>query len=148
MDFHEVKGDILHLEVPTPTVETAAAAVGSDPDQIVKSVLFLVDGKPVLAVACGLARVDQRAIASRYGVGRKRVKLADSEKVLEVTGFLAGAVPPFGHPEPIPTLLDPCIRRFSTVFAGGGTLHALVRLSPEEILRMTQGEWLSIQEHG
>lgn len=137
---HAIAGEILHLTVPTPTVETAAQAVGAHPDQIVKSVLFLIDDQPVLAVAYGLAHIERRPIADRFQVGRKRVKLADAETVLRFTGYPAGAVPPFGHPQPLPTLLDPGVLQYEQVYAGGGAGNALVRVASREILRVTGAE--------
>lgn len=146
IDTHNLKGDLLLLDVPTPTVETAAQAVGAHPDQIVKSVLFLIEGNPILAVAYGLAHIDRRAIANRYGVGRKRVKLADAETVLRFTGYPAGAVPPFGHPNPLNTLLDPGILKYDQVYVGGGSGNALVRIHPREILRITNAEQVPLLE--
>ncbi|MFQ5616943.1 MAG: YbaK/EbsC family protein, partial [Anaerolineales bacterium] len=129
-----------------PTVESAAQAVGAHPDQIVKSVLFLIRGEPLLAIAYGTTRIDRRNIATRYGVGRKRVKLAGAETVLQITGYPVGAVPPFGHPQPIPTLLDPGILEHEQVYAGGGSGSALVRLVPKDILRITNAEIVPLSE--
>jgi prolyl-tRNA editing enzyme YbaK/EbsC (Cys-tRNA(Pro) deacylase) len=148
LDTHALAGEILHLDVPTPTVETAAQAVGAHPDQIVKSVLFLIEETPILAVAYGTAHIDRRGIADKYGVGRKRVKLADAETVLRFTGYPAGAVPPFGHPHPLPTLLDPGVLQYEQVYAGGGAGNALVRLNPHEILRVTGAELVPLLENG
>ena len=106
MHAHDIPGEILHLSVPTPTVETAAQAVGTSVDQIIKSILFLVDEQPVLAIACGLPSIQRRAIADLYGVGKKRVKLAAAETVLEISGYEVGAMPPFGHRQPLVTLID------------------------------------------
>lgn len=145
---HTIAGEILLLDVPTPTVETAAQAVGAHPDQIVKSVLFLIDGNPVLAVAYGLGHIERRPIADRYQVGRKRVKLADAETVLQFTGYPAGAVPPFGHPQPLPTLLDPGVLQYEQVYAGGGAGNALVRIHPNEILRVTGAEVVRLIGNG
>lgn len=142
---HHLPGEVLRLAQPTPTVEAAARAVGVSPQQIVKSVLFLVDGQPVLAVACGTAHVERRAIAVRCGVGRKRVRLADAEAVLRHTGYPVGAVPPFGFPQPIPTFIDPAVMAQSVVFAGGGAENALLRIAPEHIRRITGGEVLPLQ---
>ncbi|GEM_PF-110327 len=144
LDSHAIRAEILHLDAPTPTVETAARAVGAQPDQIVKSVLFLVRGEPVLAVACGTARIDRRKLAAHYRVGRKRVKLAAADAVLRITGYPAGAVPPFGHPQPIPTLLDPGVLVHEQVYAGGGAGNALVRLHPADILRVTAAQVLDL----
>lgn len=145
---HAIVGELLFLDVPTPTVETAAQAVGAHPDQIVKSVLFLIDGNPVLAVACGLTPIERRPIADRCQVGRKRVKLANAETVLKFTGYPAGAVPPFGHPQPLPTLVDPGILQYDQVYAGGGAGNALVCLHPREILRVTGAELVQLIGNG
>ncbi len=145
MVAHSVQGEILRLSVPTPTVETASQAAGVHLDQIVKSILFLVeDGagaepyQAVLAIACGTAHVEQRAIAAHFGVGRKRIKLASPDRVRSITGYDVGALPPFGHCQPLPTLLDPRVLALPVVYAGGGAENALVRLDPHDILRVTQ----------
>jgi prolyl-tRNA editing enzyme YbaK/EbsC (Cys-tRNA(Pro) deacylase) len=139
-----IPGEILHLEAPTPTVETAAQAVGTDPDCIVKSILFLVDGRPVLAIACGRDRVETRALAARFGVGRKRVKLAAADVVLRETGFEVGTMPPFGHRQPLLTLLDRRVLARDEVYAGGGAENALLRISPRIILQAAQAEVLDL----
>jgi len=144
MQQHSIAGEILHLSVPTPTVETAAQAVGTHPGQIVKSILFLVDSHPVLAITCGTQPVEQRAIASLYGVGRKRVKLASPQVVLDISGYEVGAMPPFGHRQPLPTLLDQRVLEQLVVYAGGGAENALVRLKPEDIQRVTQAKVLDL----
>ena len=140
MDRREIPGQILHLDVPTPTVEAAALALGVEPRQIVKSVLFKARDDVVLTISCGDRLVERRVIASIYGVGRKRVRLAPPDMVLDITGFAVGTVPPFGHRKPLRTLLDPRVLAFDEIFAGGGTHHALVRLNPQDIARITQAE--------
>ncbi len=137
MESHDISGKIVHLTQNVLTVEDAASAVGTTPDQIVKSLLFLIDGKPVMAIACGTSRVDRRPIAAHYSVGRKRVKLADADTVLEVTGYPIGAVPPFGLRQSLPTLIDQDVLTHEEVYAGGGELNALVRVSPQEIVAVT-----------
>ena len=151
MATHLIPGEILHLSVPTPTVETAAQAVGVRAEQIVKSILFLVNDAsaaqafmPVLAIACGTAHVERRAIAARYGVGRKRVKLASPEEVLAISGYEVGAMPPFGHRQPLPTLLDCRVLDLPEAYAGGGAENALVRLDPHEIARVTAAEVMDL----
>jgi prolyl-tRNA editing enzyme YbaK/EbsC (Cys-tRNA(Pro) deacylase) len=146
MDVRQIWGEILRLSVPTPTVETAAQAVGCRPEQIVKSILFTIDDQPVLAIACGTAPVARRAIADQYGVGRKRVKLAPPEVVLALSGFEVGAMPPFGHRQPLPTLLDPAILEHTEVYAGGGAENALARLHPADILRVTQAKMVTLTQ--
>ena len=120
MNAHGIQGEILHLSVPTPTVEAAALAVNAIPEQIIKSILFMVDGQPVLAVACGKSSIERRAIADLYGVGKKRVKLATPEMVLEISGYEVGAMPPFGHRQPLTTLIDPRVLDSSNPTQGEG----------------------------
>lgn len=146
MQEQGVHGEMLHLDVPTPTVETAAQAVGTQPERIVKSLLFVIDGEPVLAITCGTSYVDRRAIAAIYAVGRKRVKLAPAETVLEISGYEVGAMPPFGHLRKLPTLLDRGVLLHPEVYAGGGAENALVRLEPVEILRVTQAQVMDLAE--
>jgi prolyl-tRNA editing enzyme YbaK/EbsC (Cys-tRNA(Pro) deacylase) len=131
-------------DAPTPTVETAAEAVGTTPDRIIKSVLFLIRDRPVLAIAGGLAHIDQRSIASRYEVGRRQVKLAGPDDVLRITGYSIGGVPPFGYPTPVETLIDPGVLAQPEVYGGGGDHRTLIRLSPEEIRRVTGAEVLPL----
>ena len=140
MDRWGIPGQILILDLPTPTVEAAAQAVGVVPRQIVKSVLFTVLGEGVMTISCGDRLVERRVIASLYGVSRKRVKLAPPEVVLDLTGFAVSTVPPFGHRTPLRTLLDPRVLTLDEIFAGGGTQHALVRLNPQDIADITQAE--------
>lgn len=142
----KIQGEILRLSVPTPTVEAAAQAVNASPEQIIKSILFLVDDQPVLAVACGKSTIERRAIADLYGVGKKRVKLAQSDQVLEISGYEVGAMPPFGHRQPLTTLIDPKVLASPESYAGGGAENALVRLNPQEILRVTSARVLNLLE--
>jgi prolyl-tRNA editing enzyme YbaK/EbsC (Cys-tRNA(Pro) deacylase) len=144
MDQNDIPGEIVFLTTPTPTVETAAQAVGTDPEHIVKSVLFSIEDQHVLAITSGLSLIERRAIAGRYGIGRKRVKLAPPEVVLAVTGYPIGTVPPFGHKNPLAVLVDPRVLKMKEIYAGGGAQNALIRLTPGDILRITQADVLDL----
>jgi prolyl-tRNA editing enzyme YbaK/EbsC (Cys-tRNA(Pro) deacylase) len=146
MQSHNIVGEILRLDVPTPTVETAAQAVNAKPEQIIKSILFLVDGHPVLVIACGLSNIERRAIADLYAVGKKKVKLATPDVVLEISGYEVGAMPPFGHLQPLATLIDRRVLDVPEAYAGGGAENALVRLNPQDILRVTGARVLDLRE--
>lgn len=141
---HNIAGDIHILDAPTPTVETAAQALACQPQQIVKSILFLINSEPVMAVTCGLPRVDSRTIARHFEVGRKRVKLAKAAIVLQYTGYIVGAVPPFGYPQPLHTLLDPSVLTHNIVWAGGGGKSAMLRIQPQIIQHTAQAEILDL----
>ena len=144
MERSDISGEIIFLDQPTPTVETAAQALGTDPEHIVKSVLFNIGDKSVLAITRGTRFIEQRAVAARFGVGRKRVKLAPPEVVLAVTGYPVGTVPPFGHRDPLQVLVDPSVLEVDEVYAGGGDHNAMVRVDPQDILRINQAEVLDL----
>jgi prolyl-tRNA editing enzyme YbaK/EbsC (Cys-tRNA(Pro) deacylase) len=97
-----------------------------------------------LSITRGTRFIEQRAIAARFGVGRKRVKLAPPEVVLAVTGYPVGTVPPFGHQNPLQVLIDPAVLELDEVYAGGGDHNAMVRLDPQDILRINQAEILDL----
>jgi Cys-tRNA(Pro) deacylase len=137
IEENAIQANLIKLSVHTPTVEDAAKAVGTSPSQIVKTLLFLVAGEPLVAIASGTSRVDRRTIAAYFGIGRKRVKLAGAEAVLELTGYPVGAVPPFGLKRQIQTLIDPRVLEHAEVYAGGGAIDSLLRISPDEIVRVT-----------
>jgi prolyl-tRNA editing enzyme YbaK/EbsC (Cys-tRNA(Pro) deacylase) len=115
-----------------------------DEDAHSRGLLFMVDDRPVLAITSGANRIDRRRIAKNFGVGRKRVRLADENQVQTATGYPVGAVPPFGHPEPLLTLIDSGILKHDVVYAGGGASDHLMRVETAEILRVTQGEVLEL----
>lgn len=139
-----IAGEVLVLDVPTPTVVAASQAVGAKLGTIIKSILFTVNGDPVLAIACGLDKIDRRAIAAQFGVGRKRVKLASQQEVQEVSGYEVGGMPPFGHSQPLPTLVDRRVAENQIVYGGGGAENALLRVSPQDVIRVTHAKVLDL----
>ncbi len=134
----------------TPTVPAAAAALGVESDQIVKTLLFLVEQqgearRPVVVISFGERRVDKGLLAERWGVGKKRVNLAPADVVLELLGFAAGGVPPFGHRTALPVIVDAGVLNLRTrnggvIYAGGGDDRTMMRLTVDELLRVTGGE--------
>lgn len=130
---HGLPARLVRLSVPTPTVQAAAEAVGCPTEQIVKSVLFMADGSPVVAVASGLARINRRAVAEHCQTSGKRVRLASPQEVEAIAGYPVGALPPFGHREPLLTLLDPRVLEQEKVYAGGGDENVLLEMDPQVI---------------
>ncbi len=139
-----VEAEIVRLEVDTPTVEAAAEAVGTDPNHIAKSLLFRVGESTLLAIACGPAPIRRRALADHLEVGRRQVRLASPDEVLESTGYAVGAVPPFGHRSPVRTLIDAAAMERDRIYAGGGGVRTLVRVTPTELLRVTEGHVIDL----
>jgi prolyl-tRNA editing enzyme YbaK/EbsC (Cys-tRNA(Pro) deacylase) len=146
LTVHGIPAEIVHLPAETPTVPAAAAALGVPVDQVVKTVIFLVDEKPYAVYANGVRRVDPRKLAARFGVNRKKVKLADEQVVIALTGYAPGTVPPFGHRQPFPALIDPAVCSHEIVYAGGGGITTLLRLRSDDLLRLTGAETLNVLE--
>lgn len=150
LQANHIQAEIVFPEVPTPTVEAAAQAVEVGPDQIVKTLLFLIeegasDSRAVLVIASGTGRIDRRLLGEHFGVSRRKTHFADPETVLELTGYPVGAVPPLGHRQPIPVLVDPAVMDYPLVYGGGGSNRALLRMNPGDILAYNQAEVVAIQ---
>jgi Cys-tRNA(Pro) deacylase len=141
---HAVTAELIHLPDHTPTVETAAQALGVPVDEIGKSILFLADTQPVLVVANGVNRIDYKRLAEHFGLSRKRVKMANAEDVQIIAGYTVGAMPPFGHKTKLRTLLDARLFSRPEIFVGGGEINALLRVTPTELLRVTGGERVEV----
>ena len=130
---------IREFEETTRTAEDAARAVGCNVAQIVKSLLFLVNGQPTMALVSGPNRLDEKKLAALCRVGRKKIRRANADIVREVTGFAIGGVPPFGHKTSLTVYIDEDFWRFETIWAAAGTPNAVFSLSPGELVRTTQG---------
>jgi prolyl-tRNA editing enzyme YbaK/EbsC (Cys-tRNA(Pro) deacylase) len=116
------------------TAEEAAAAVGAEVGQIVKSLVFLVDGDPALVLVSGSNRLDTRKLAA---LAHGKVERADADVVRSATGFAIGGVPPIAHARPLPVWCDADLLRFDTVWAAAGTPHAVFPVAPGELVRVT-----------
>jgi len=146
IDDQQIKATILPLSEHTLTVGDAARALAVDTDQIIKSLVFHVDGKPLLVINNGLARVDRRKLAAHLDVGRKKVKFASPDTAFALTGFVVGSMPPFGHKQQLPTLVDTAVTKLDIIYGGGGDIDAMMRLTPDELLRVSRAEVVPFSE--
>jgi prolyl-tRNA editing enzyme YbaK/EbsC (Cys-tRNA(Pro) deacylase) len=94
----------------------------------------------MLVLVAGDRKLDDRLLASRFGVGRKQVKLASADRVLELTGYPVGGVSPFGMPAPMPVLVDAAFNRFELLWLAGGTASAIFPMPVSDVLRFTNAE--------
>ena len=140
INAHNIAAEIVPLAMETPTVPAAAVALGISTEQIVKSILFWVNGEPLLVIANGTARIDYKKLADYLGVSRRRVKLATAEQVLAIAGFMVGTVPPFGHKRPFNTIVETAVYDQTIIYGGGGDMHALLRVSTVELKRVVGEE--------
>jgi len=126
---------VLEFEDSTHSSAEAAAAIGCDLAQIAKSMLFkAADGRPVLVVASGANRVDEKKVAALIG---QTIKRAEPDFVLAHTGAAVGGVAPVGHVTPPVTLLDRDLARFETIWAAAGSPNAVFALTPADLMRLT-----------
>lgn len=119
----------------TRTAAEAAAALGCEVGQIVKSLVFAdADDRPLLVLAAGDLRVDPERVAAAHGAP---VTLGDAAFVRAATGYAIGGVPPFGHVQGLATLMDTSLDRWHTVWAAAGTPHDVFSITPNELARVT-----------
>ncbi|HET6947641.1 MAG TPA: YbaK/EbsC family protein [bacterium] len=128
----------------TRTAEDAAAAVGTTVGQIVKSLVFLADGKPLLVLASGANRVDLIKLAA--AVGAHTVRRADADTVRRVTGFSIGGVPPVGHETALPVVIDRDLLRYDVVYAAAGTPRAVFAITPGRLAEITRATPADVRE--
>jgi prolyl-tRNA editing enzyme YbaK/EbsC (Cys-tRNA(Pro) deacylase) len=157
---HQIAATILQELGDTPTVPDAARALGVETDQIVKTLLFLVDQRksngveaPVVVISHGERRVAPRLLAAHFGVATGRIRLASAPVVLDWLGYPAGGVPPFGHKTALPMILDASVvaaaERFGgTIYGGGGDHRSMLRLTIAELIRVVQPTISPMSEEG
>lgn len=138
-----VRDTVTVLPGKVPTAAAAAAALGCDVAAITNSLVFELDGAPLLILASGAARVDTRYVSEQLGSGR--IRRASPAFVLEHTGQEVGGVAPVGHPEKIRTLLDSSLEGHGTLWAGAGDHHSMFSISYSELQRITGARALPVR---
>jgi len=117
------------LDDSTATVAGAAAALGVEPGQIAKSIVFVMDGEPVVVVASGRHRIDLAKVCDALDCAEGRQATAD--EVRAGTGFAIGGVPPIGHG--LPVVFDTALLEYEVVYAAGGDGNTLFEVSPRKL---------------
>ncbi|MFJ8163001.1 YbaK/EbsC family protein [Streptomyces sp. NPDC096136] len=128
----------------TRTAADAAAAIGCELSQIVKSLIFAADGVPVLVLMDGASRVDVEAV--RRQLDAAEVTRADAAVVRETTGYAIGGVPPFGHRTRTRVLADRSLLRHDVVWAAAGTPHTVFPMPPRELVTHAAAELADVRE--
>ena len=133
---------ILEFQVSSATVELAAQAVGCIPARIAKTLSFKIGEEPILIVAAGDAKIDNRKYKDKFG---KKAVMLSQEEVSKKVGHAVGGVCPFGIPETVRVYLDVSLRRFETVFPAAGSSNSAIELNMEELERYsTAKEWIDV----
>ena len=121
----------------TKTAADAAAAIGVELGQIVKSLIFAVDGEVILAYVSGANQLDEKKLALAAG-GLKCARV-DADVVRQATGFPIGGVPPFGHTTQLRVFVDPDLLQYDEVWAAAGTWNDNFGANPNDIVRVAGG---------
>ncbi len=136
------------FDVPTATSQQAADAIGTELGSIVKSLCFIVAGEPVVVLASGDRRVDDRKLGALRGVSRKKVKIATPEQCVEAVGYPPGSVPPVGHKNKVPIYIDDSLARYEIVYAAAGAPNAIFPIPYETLVKATGGQVVDIAKKG
>lgn len=129
--------DVHEFPDGTRTADDAARAIGVEVGQIVKSLVFLADGVPVVALVSGSNQLDETKLAA--AAGASATGRASAEQVREATGYPVGGVPPFGHATSLRTFVDRDLLDYDVVWAAAGTPHLNFSAAPDELVRVTGG---------
>ena len=133
---------VREFPVSSATVELAAAALDCEPGRIAKTLSFMVGGAPVLIVAAGDARVDNRKFKDRFAT---KAKMLTPEEAVTLVGHAVGGVCPFAVNEGVVTYLDESLRRYETVFPACGSSNSAIELSLPELERYSRAAgWVDV----
>ena len=111
--------------------------IGVQVGQIVKSLIFAVDGEVVLAYVSGANQLDEKKLA--HAAGGAKCARVDADTVYETTGFPIGGVPPFGHKTKLRIFIDPDLLQHDEVWAAAGTWHDVFAIAPDDLVRASGG---------
>ncbi|HEV8226145.1 MAG TPA: YbaK/EbsC family protein [Methylomirabilota bacterium] len=143
LDALGLRRSVIELPVEARTSQQAADAVGVGVGQIAKSLVFMVDGAPIMVIASGVNRVDERKLATLAG---GKVRRADADTVKKATGYTIGGVPPFGHDTALRLWIDEDLLGHDLIYAAGGVPECIFPLTPEELLKATGGTVADVRE--
>jgi prolyl-tRNA editing enzyme YbaK/EbsC (Cys-tRNA(Pro) deacylase) len=128
---------IREFDASTATALDAAAAIGTDVERIVKTLVFMAGDQPILVLVSGPNRVDTSKIGARVGA---RVVRANADQVRAATGFAIGGVAPLGLAAPMTTCIDRDLLQYPEVWAAAGTPNAVFSIAPARLVEITGGE--------
>ena len=139
---------VKELSESTKTSEMAANTIGCSISQIIKSLVFKtkITQKPILILASGSNRVDEKAIKKHMG---ENIKKADADFIREITGYAIGGIPPFAHKNKIENVfIDEDLLHFESAWAAAGTPNAVFKLQTKDLEKLTGGQFVSVKKTG
>ena len=136
--------EVREFDAATRTAQQAADTLGVSVGAIVKSLCFVADGEPVMALVSGANRVDLRKIQNILGAAS--VVRANADQVRAATGYAIGGVPPVAHARRLRMLLDRDLLQYDQLWAAAGTPHSVFRLAPRQLAALTGAEVADVAE--
>ncbi len=130
---HGLEIEVHRFPAGTHTAEDAARAIGTGVAQIVKSLVFLAAGDPVIVLVSGADRVDEAKLAA--AIGAAAVRRATANEVRDRTGYVVGGVPPFGHADATRVVVDDDLLVYDVVWAAAGLPDAVFPIAPAHLVR-------------
>jgi prolyl-tRNA editing enzyme YbaK/EbsC (Cys-tRNA(Pro) deacylase) len=141
--------EVLEFEAGTETAAAAADALGCETGAIASTIVVSLsggdrDGALVAAITSGANRLDLDAVADRFGADD--AKMGDPDRIREVVGWSIGGVPPIGHDAALPTVLDPELTEYETVYGAAGTPSAVFAIDPETLAELADATAVDLTE--
>lgn len=149
LDAFQMGITIRFFENSTATSQLAADEIGCALGQIAKSICFIVEDQPIVCIASGDQRVDDRKVAALLGISRKQVKFATPEQCIDLIGYAPGGVPPLAHRTPPRAVyLDDSLKRYQQIYPAGGASNAIFGVTLDQLATITGGTFVDIKREG
>jgi len=129
---------VKRFNATTRTAEDAAQQIGTEVERIVKSLVFVSAGEPIVVLCSGRSRVDEKLLAAALGV--PSVRRATANEAKSFTGYAIGGVPPFAHDTTCRVIADEGLLEFDEVWAAAGLPDAVFPIAPNELVRIAEAE--------
>lgn len=140
----ELEGKVLEFEESSATVELAAAAVGTDPDRIAKTLSYILEEGPILIVMSGKSRLDNRKYKDTF---HKKAKMIPFDEVEDLVGHPSGGVCPFAVKDGVSIYLDESLKKHETVFPAAGSGNSAIEMTMKQLEEFTKDpKWIDVSK--
>ena len=144
LQVKEIPHEIFLINSPTRTAEKTAAVLGLQLEEVIKSVVFVANSKPVLVILPGDRRASYKKL--KNALGASKLKLASGQEVTDLTGYVLGATPPLAHQTDLSTVVDQSVMDKGVLYTGGGEVNALLKIRPQDLVRATEARVADVSE--
>ncbi|MCL6471522.1 MAG: hypothetical protein K6T91_01750 [Firmicutes bacterium] len=146
LQSREVPHEISVVEIPAKTVSMAAATLGLDESEIGKTLIVQADDKAVVVMIPGDRRLDTRKL--KKITGASKIKLADAEELVSLTGYFLGSIPPLAHANEMPIYVDHRLLAVPLIYTCGGQNNAFLKIKPTDLIAAGNAQIVDIADDG